>query len=471
MENVVIIGGGPVGMYLALNITEFFKKKITILEKRPKFTRNQMVILNNRYLSNADTIGDHLLYTKLTRNIITELEKTGSCYHSTPTLSMDYKCYENPSGVISVPLKILEEILYKMVKKDKKINYIRPVENIKINDKENYISYTKNNKEYELDYDILFGADGNNNILQKKFPNYYKKKIIIPSKNDKMFGAVLVFKTNKSNLNIDTENQAPDLLTRPTLPDKRRFPNARARVFQHKTGLVYMGIAITKKELNAIKKLNNKIPKELQKTVESYMKVSNINVDIDKDLVSINTFPNIVSIITNPVKISNNAIYMVIGDAFFNTHFFIGSAISSHFDGIHGMDILLRSYENNSLFDKFAIANKQILGTFNGITQNIYDSPRFSLDFEKISKKCKNITKSNLIKRGIKYGLKKEMMDLFSKEELCYLLIDENLKSDYKLEYKPALRSNSQLKIRDLSNKRYKELKNVFGFEKFEGES
>ena len=420
-KDVVIIGGGPVGMYLALNISEFFKK-ITILEKRPKFTRNQIVILNRQFLSDADTVLEHLPFGKLIRNIIIELQKSGSCYHSTPTLSLDFTCYTNPSNIISVPIKVLEEILYKMVKKDKKITYIRPVKDVKIDDKNNLIEYKKDVKKHKIKYNILYGADGKNSIIQKKFPKYFKEKIIIPPKEKKMFGAVLIFKTKKSNLNINTTNQAPELLTRPLLPDKRRFPNARARVFQHQSGLIYMGIAITKKELNAIQRSKNKVPKELYDTVKSYMKLGDINVDIDKDLVSISTFPIVVSIITNPIKVDkNDTVYILIGDAFFNTHFFIGSALSAHLDGVNNLVLFYRtnsiySEKGETLIDKFKRGNKGILGRFIGLIQNIFDTPRFSLDVEKISKKCKNISKSALVKRGLKYGLNKEMMELFSKE-------------------------------------------------------
>lgn len=474
-KDVVIIGGGPVGMYLALNITKYFKK-ITILEKRPKFTRNQMVILNNQFLRNADFVGEHLPYTKLVRNIVLELHKSGSCYHSTPTLSLDFTCYTNPANIISTPVKVLEEILYKIVKKNKKITYIRPINDVKINDKDNLIEYKKNGKKHKIEYNVLFGTDGKNSIIQKKFPKYFKEKIIIPPKGKKMFGAVLIFKTKKSNLNINIENQAPELLTRALLPDKRRFPHARARVFQHQSGLIYMGIAITKKELDAIQKSKNKVPKELYDTVKSYMKLGDINVDVNKDLISISTFPIVVSIITNPIKVDkNDTIYMLIGDAFFNTHFFIGSALSSHFDGIHNMDLLLElpeySEKGETLIDKFKRSNKGILGRFQGLIQNIFDTPRFSLDVEKISKKCKNISKSTLVKRGLKYGLNKEMMELFSKEELCYLLIDEIIKSDYKFEYEPSLRSNSQERIRNFSNENYRDIQNVLGFEKYDEES
>jgi len=466
-KKVVIIGGGPVGMYLALNITQFFPK-VTILEKRPEFTRNQMVILNNRILQSADFKNSLIPYPEIIRTIVKGLEKSGSCYHATPTLSLDFKCYTNPSNVISTPLKALEEVLYGMVKKNKKITYIRPAKDVKINSQSNKITYTKNNKHHEIGYNILFGTDGKNSIIQRKFPSYFKEKVIIPSKGKKMFGAVFIFKTNKSNLNIDKEHQAPNLLTRPLLEDSRRFPHARARVFQHKSGLIYMGLAITKKELTAMRKSKDEIPDVLYDTVESYMKLGDINVDIDEDLLDVSTFPIVVSVIVNPIKVSSDdTVYMLLGDAFFNTHFFIGSALSSHFEGINNLDLLLNTYEgeNDTIVDKFKQGNIDIHSRFQGIIQNVFDTPRFSLDVEKISKKCKTVSRATLIKRGVKYGLDKDMMELFSKEELCYLLIDETIKSNFKFKYVPALRDNSQKRIRSFSNKLFRETGDVLGIE------
>ena len=74
-EKVIIIGGGPVGMFLALTLSNDLFKNIIILEKRSlPYKRNQIVILNQLFFIVADF---NSIHNKLVRKIIEELEKPG----------------------------------------------------------------------------------------------------------------------------------------------------------------------------------------------------------------------------------------------------------------------------------------------------------------------------------------------------------------------------------------------------------
>lgn len=410
--NVIIIGGGPVGMFLALNIKDYFRN-IYIIEKQKEFTRDQIVVLNSLFLSGSENTNANYWPNK----IILELEKHGACYTSNPPLSFDATCYINRGNVLTIPLNILEQVLYSFVKKYKKIKYIRGT-NLKLDTQHNIAIFGKN----KINYNIVFSAEGPRSMIKDKFKKYYKEKVIVPK--NKSYGVVVIFK-NPSALVINRKDYPPDLMIRPYLPDPNRYPHARARVFQHQSGIIYLGFAISKEEN---KKLKSGLTPEFRRTIKDYLELTGINLDF-KDLITFETFPICISMVINPVYIYNNVPYILIGDSFFNTHFFTGSGLSSHFNVVRYYTSIF--HHGTNILDRLRKTNKEIYNFFPPMVQNVVDSPRFTLDFNKINEKCKKMSIQQLRNLGRKLGLSEKILGLFQKKELCYLVIDHSLK--YKL--------------------------------------
>lgn len=411
--NVIIVGGGPVGMFLALNVKDYFRK-IYIIEKRKEFTRDQIVVLNSLFLSGSENSNANYWPNK----IILALEKRGACYTSNPPLSFDATCYINRGNVLTVPLNILEEVLYSFVKKYKKIKYIRGITDLQFDIQNNIATFGKN----KINYNIVFSAEGSRSMIKNMFNYFYKEKVIVPK--NKSYGAVVIFK-NTSAIVMNKKDYPPDLMIRPYLPDPNRYPHARARVFQHQSGIVYVGFAISKEEH---KKLKSGLTPEFRKSIKDYLDLTGINLSF-KDLISFDTFPICISMVVNPVYIYNNVPYILIGDAFFNTHFFIGAALSSHFNVVRYYASIFR--QKNNILEQLRETNKEIYNFFPQMVQNVVDSPRFTLDFNKINEKCKKMSIQQLRNLGRKLGLSEKILKLFQKKELCYLVIDHSLK--YKL--------------------------------------
>ena len=161
-SKIVIIGGAISGMSLAYFLSQANFKDITIIEKRKEYTRKQIISVNNKvYFA--------LLPLEVRNNIknkcfISELV-TNANYECAPNNNPDEHFFHN----LSIQLSDLEKIYYNFIKK--KINFIH-AEIIKINSKKIIL------KDFELDYDVLIGADGAHSQVREEFFNNKITKIL-----------------------------------------------------------------------------------------------------------------------------------------------------------------------------------------------------------------------------------------------------------------------------------------------------
>lgn len=471
--NIVIIGGGPVGMMTAIALLEYKNPRInsiTILEKREQFTRDQIIVIGSRFfahdknfLKQQDLRKKIYITSKLKNELTKKLKSKGGCYVKQPFLSLDATCYRNESTLISSPLKIIEESILEMlesrIKKENKIKIeiIKPVFDIKINDKNNIIEYiNKKDKYCYLNYDILIGTDGKNSIVKNKFKKYFEEDIIIP-KNENIFAGVFIFKIKPKD--IITSNES-GFIKFPILQDientefntgeintkKRKkykiFPQQRVRIFQHQEGYVYIGFSLNESEYKQIE--NAKIiPDKIFTKIQSYLSINKINID-RKTPVKFSIFPIIVSQVIKPYYFSNNAAYFLGGDAVISTHFFTGSGLDTGLAlSIEGtaqkIDFILNESKNskeisNIFKQEFLDFNQE----FSIQLDTLYAPPRVSLDFSEITKKCNKMSEKKLKELGKDYALDSlttkegiSLLDMLDKTELCYLIIDESIKNKF----------------------------------------
>lgn len=472
--DIVIIGGGPVGMMTAIALLEFKNpriKSITILEKRKNFTREQIVVIGSRFHAlDKETLREttlpkkFIISSKLKNELSEMLKNKGGCYVKEPFLTLDATCFRNESSLISSPLKIIEETLLEMLerrinKRENKIKVkiINSVDTFtKINDNYNTIIYTKNGKEYDLKYDILIGTDGKNSIVKNKFKKYFKEIIIIPESQN-IFSGVFVFKIDPKDIitspgpgmydssilfNIHERESKDKKIFTEGRRQHKIFPQQRVRIFQHKQGYVYIGVSLTKEEFNELDKTKT-IPETLFKKIQSYLAINKITVT-KKTPINFSFFPIIVSQVIKPFYFSNNAVYFLGGDAAVNTHFFTASGLDFGLNlSIEGTVkqieyILNEARDSKEAENKFIEDFIDFDSAYSVKLENMYSPPRVSLDFSEITRKCEKMTKKELIELGKTYALdslkskeNKSLLDMLDKTELCYLLIDESIKNPF----------------------------------------
>lgn len=461
--DIVIIGAGPVGMMTAIGLLEMKMKKInsiTILESRNlKFTRDEIVVFGMNFFS----IDKNLLKTlpvydqimsKLKNELTKILIKKGACFVKQPFIGFDATCYTKESLLVSSPLKIIQESILEMLKKrikrekNKKVKILTFVSGISIND--NKITFTKNNKINSLPYHILIGTDGTDSIVKKKYKRYFKETTVIP-KSKQIFGGVFNFKIDPRkivkknkigsvNFNVLMDIENNEFKNKSINTFKRNenhiFPQNRIRMFQHKNGYIYIGMALTKKEYNNLNSVNLTKSKLFQ-IMQKYLSLNNIHIT-GNNLVSYRKFPIVIKQVIKPFHFTKNAVYFVGGDAAINTHFFTSAgldrglqlSILSTVRQIHY--ILTKAKDSKEAKDKFIKDFIDYNADYSARFINEYSAVKASLDFPQIQKKCKKISVKDLKKRAKTLALNKNLLEKLDKQELCKLVIADSLHKNKK---------------------------------------
>ncbi len=389
-KHVIIVGGGPVGMYLSILLSKYVKKIIIVEKRSLPFTRNQIVVFDINKIS-----------INLRREILSKLKQKGVCFVDPPALTLGLTCYPEGKPLIACPLNILESVLNDIIKKYHNIFIMRNTKILKINYRVNNISIQeKNGEEKLLKYNILIGSDGKNSMVKKTFAEHFNETFII-SLDDNVYGAIFTFKVNPIRL----VNKHKSFLT--------NFLHKRARIFQHKSGVVYVGLAVSREEYNEIKdhedtnKMRDIKDNQVPQVVFDYLKINDV-ILTEKDLLCVNVFKNRVSYCNTCCYKYNNNLHFIIGDACFNVHFFTGSALNAHFGACHELIRSLKLNYNNCHKDNYYR---------NFISLNKIKSLEYTLKFNK-----NDIDANEVSKKAKKLGIHNKIIKSLSIKELFYLV-------------------------------------------------
>lgn len=447
--NIAIVGGGPVGLTLAINLIynkfknkNFPKYDITIYEKRKKYTREQFIVFGG-------TKGNLLFNYPLDLRDI--LSNNFACYIDNPVVNMAGFCFRKDKNNYNIEdtfgrdfqdfsqtieIKKLEKILLDYIKKKyKNINVI-------------YKEFTKNDVD---NYDIIVGADGQKSfvrekLMKSKWENLkdYKTYILhikytdLSNKKYKIESKEFPKKIKDNyQLKLKRKNFTPFNIRR-QLDKKKFFEQDRFRLIRSNTNKTQFLLQLSKTEYNKIKNIKTfgKLPKKIQNSIliDSFIMGSR-PTNLSNTL--INIYNTKVGHSNKYAIIKNKKLFILIGDSAMTTHVFTGEGLNINFnltkrtinsyvktkkdDDIKEYKYIMNHIFKNNIYYKALlryIPHKLLKSICSKITlTDIFTTLRKELKIYKYDDLVEDIKK--------KY---KNISDNEIKNELCFILRDKILK-------------------------------------------
>ena len=339
-KNIVIVGGGTVGMLTGIHLEKIFPEdKIIILELRPKFTRKQIILINQESRG--------LLPQKVLQDIWGVKGHQKGCYVLAPNKDKWARCYAGKLPLASVELKTLEKSMYSYIQKYTDILYLKPnfeKANIKLYKNKPIIEFEGE----EIYYDILIGSDGANSWTAKNF-NIER----IPITNKKIYGLVANInkRSNKKSKSIGYYNKPSEEHIEIVNYEN---PQNDWRFFRRRPNGFYMGLIINQKEYDNLlnKNLTATVINRIKKICEYTKEKCDIKI---KDISIFPVEPSYLSKIR--IKGPENKDIFFIGDALVSTHYFTGSGLNIGFSSIKILESLLKLEKSYSEYDKEQMKN------------------------------------------------------------------------------------------------------------------
>jgi len=415
MKNVVVIGGGPVGLWAAALMSVETKGdvpdddqaiQVTVIERRNAHTREQIVLLD------AATV------RRLPPTVKEEILANGACYIQAPVTHIDATCYRKPSDQragddpiqrMSVPLKVLERALERYAK-------MVGVQIVRTGGQMPEItSNSVRVGKKHFPYDVLIGADGKNSTTRK-----YMKCREKPVHTKPLYAVIAILHDPRGRYKR-TQDRAK---WRGAGFDVGQAPNQESwRVFRTSDGrLLYVGLTVPPAVAKKIVKGDEAL---VAQSLESICKRSGTPCNAgDADFTVVELNPSQSDCF---VKRIGDKMYFLIGDAAINTHFFTGSGLNRGFRTAERLAVVLPMFtdadadwiERNLRDSHYELYLRQHAWINAGEIAELvalYDASMIG---------CKAQDKRALIRKAREMGF--ENVEKLSKEELCFLIADRYL--------------------------------------------
>jgi 2-polyprenyl-6-methoxyphenol hydroxylase-like FAD-dependent oxidoreductase len=326
MTNIVIIGGGAIGMLAAIHLDKNFPdSQVTVLELRSSFTRKQIVLVNK------DSRG--LLPQRVLQNIWGENGRKKGCYILSPDKDRWARCYAGKLPYASVAIKTIETEMLSYIKKYTNVRYLRPKSgkaDIKMKKDMPSIIFEGEN----IYYDILIAADGANSWTANNL-NIERVPII----NKKYYGLVANI-TKRKSTSPKSDGYFDKISDKRIQVVENYKPQNNWRFFRRQPNGFYLGLIIDDKEYENL--LKNKLSSQIKKTIQNVCKQVHTKCDIK--IKNINVFPVQPSYLSKiRTKGPNDTDIYFIGDALVSPHYFTYSGLNVGFNSVKVLISFLKS--------------------------------------------------------------------------------------------------------------------------------
>ena len=390
MINNLIIGAGPVGLFTALLLKKNNNNnKITILESRHSFTREQVLLINEQNFNKLVDLG-------ISKDIFAKIERPRKSINGRLCKTHDKTCVDQPN-MYSVQINILQDTMFKKIKDE--YTDINTKTYIPLNNSYSILTtkYNNSNKKLLLSkkegrtitifkdidlkkFDNIFLCTGEKDQLSIYFTRTYKSN----EKNDinNPEGCIVFIKPKNNNIKnklmLNKISQPSELLQTLEFEDRYRLFFSPTILNNNQTKArnninIYMGIQISYNELETIKNIigpsNNrtKFKEYIKKCVEIALKNYYKDFDYSEDKYEINItnhFPIILKFNEQNVmtlKDTNTKLFLM-GDGKFGVNFFSGTGVNyglTHASIV--VDVINNNPSNNVNIIEQNIRNKLVV--------------------------------------------------------------------------------------------------------------
>lgn len=425
MVNIAIVGGGPIGLILAVKIDKY-NYNVEIYEKREKYLREQFLVFGGTKSNFISGLPEDL-QKKIIKNV--------SCHIKNPVYDLDGFCYKHKTSLsshhhnkndnnknynLTIEIKTLENILLEYISKNENINIIKK-------------EFTKNDSKK---YDIIIGADGQKSFVREKLMK-------VKWKNLKNYEAYILHikYTDLSNKKYNIPS-SKNILNKTNLHKiEEKIEQDRFRLIRSNTNKTQFLLQIDKTTYNKIKniKVYGELPSDIKNTllINSFLMGSQPTSLQDNP---INIYNTKVGHSEKYAIIKNNKIFFLIGDSAMTTHVFTGEGLNVNYSYI--TDIVTPSVFKHKNYREHRIKeyNTDLQLFFD---KNIkYKAFRRYLPHKILKTICKKVEISDVIqlfKNNLTinryedlikkiYKKYKNIPDTQIKNELCFILRDNLLK-------------------------------------------
>lgn len=417
----LIIGGGPVGLFLSIKLLKRFGKnvKIKLFEKRDTYRRNQIVVFQ-----------PYLLKKTVPVSLIDAIKKK-VCHGVRPAYDNHGLCFANSladdQNLVSIVINDLEKILKKYLVEIK--NYKGSVEWFDEEFNMDKSGKSRKNMNSEKAYqwaDIVVGSGGKNSYVRNKV----MKAEFVEHDGFKSYGLALTFE-DKSNPKyfIKFDNRLKNIVRRVEIKELASAQH-RKRFFRSDGKLTYLGLQIDPNEYEGVEDIMDEtekaklvfkqLPDSLKRVIKGYLKYHNSEpVNLDK-----------VDVYVFRIKLAHSEVYarkkdgknlFVIGDAAISSHFFTAFGINSGFAEVQNFVDIIENYSGNVDGMDRAIDNyNYVMNQYR--EENIALGVDATLPFRQIKEICQTLAIDDMIEMAEKEGFGIEKFKELERDEMCALL-------------------------------------------------
>lgn len=388
---VVVLGGGPVGLYTAARLAQQ-GIEVTVIEERAKATRRQVVVLDQKTLS------------RLPPSVVESIlgPDGRACYVDSPVSDSKAICYRKPTDRqgpqrAAVELKVFEKALQSYAESVGAI-VVRPSKG-KL-DVEVGKAITVDGKSYR--YDVLIGADGPNSAVREYLGCGTRPVYPVPT----TYALVAIFSGRGTFKRTKARSTKPE----------RKTVQQNSRVFRDRPGdLLYVGLTLPDSVGKQIEQDNGRLPPSVKAVLDASCRAAGTECSDDVDTV----------VLQVSAQRSNcwfrrqgKQWYFLVGDAAMTTHFFSGSGLNRGFRMAERVAKVLQSPIETGIkdqqlqlyYDQLSYENAKAVGE---IVEVLKSSDKI----------CQQQSRAQL-KAQVEQSVTDSDLDDMSNAELCFLLGD-----------------------------------------------